>query len=77
MTEHDAIREVCRDWRELAHAIRNEDAYASHVTEAEKDNQRDKMLQQADDIENGKSYGLTIAQRVYYKMTGHCPALLP
>jgi hypothetical protein len=73
----DALASVASDWRELAHAIYQDDAYASHVTQNEKDAIRAKHLAFADRIESGKeSVGYTIWQRVNSKLTGECVALL-
>ncbi len=71
-----ACKQVANDWRELAHAIRLENAYAAHVTEETKQAAMDKMLLQADAIERGEVNNFTIAQRVHYAMTGECVALL-
>ena len=71
-----ACRQVAQDWRDLAHAIREENDYASHVTEAQKDSARDEMLRRADEIEKGEIDNLTIWQRVNTALTGECVALL-
>lgn len=81
MTNHSpeylaACKRVANDWRELAHAIRKNDDYASHVTEETKEKALNKMLTDADRIENGHVDNFTIAQRVHYAMTGECVALL-
>lgn len=76
-TFEQACREVAADWRALAYAIRKDDNYASHVTEETKEQELQRMLTQADDIETGKVTNFTIAQRVHYKMTGECVPFLP
>lgn len=72
-----ALLSVANDWRKLAHAIRKEDAYASHVTEEVKDQSLQKMLAEADRIEHGEISTFTIWQRINEKLTGECVALLP
>lgn len=77
MTEQEACIAVAQDWRDLARAIRKEDRYASHVSEATKDAEMNAMLARADEIERGVIRSFTIAQRVHHKMTGECVPLLP
>ena len=77
MTEQQARKEVAQDWRDMAHAIHKEDAYASHVTDETKEQLLRDHLSFADDIESGVANGFTIWQRIRYKMTGECVALLP
>lgn len=72
-----ALKKVAQDWRDLAHAIRKADRYASHVTEAKKDRNRDDMLARADEIEAGDAASFTIWQRVNTVLTGDCVAFLP
>ena len=74
----DARREVAQDCRELAHAIRMEDAYASHVTECQKDTILADGLAQADAIERGDRSvnSFTLWQRINQKLTGECVAML-
>lgn len=71
-----ALKTVAQNWRDLAHAIRKEDCYASHVTEATKDKYRDDMLSHADEIEAGYVHSFTIWQRLDTVLTGECVALL-
>lgn len=73
---HAALRQVASDWRELGRAIREEDAYADHVTEAEKEAALREMLDRADDIEAGNVRTFTAWQRVNTVLTGECVALL-
>ena len=71
-----ALKRVADDWRQLGFDIRNEDAYASHVTEAEKDADLKAMLEEADAIAAGRVQSFTIWQRVNTVLTGECVALL-
>lgn len=71
----EALRQVAEDWRELAYAIRREDAYAPHVAETTKDTAMRDMLARANEIEAGKVDSFTIWQRVNTKLTGECVAL--
>lgn len=72
-----ALNKVADDWVQLAHDIRREDAYASHVTEAEKDDALAQMVSRAAEIRAGKVGSLTIWQRVNTELTGECVSLLP
>lgn len=72
-----ACQKVAQDWRDIAHAIRRKDAYASHVTEARKLDALHSMLASADRIESGEVTSFTIWQRVNQELTGECVALLP
>lgn len=71
-----ALASVASDWVDLAHAIRREDAYASHVTEADKDSYLAADLALAERIRNGEVKSFTIWQRVDTALTGECVALL-
>lgn len=71
-----ACKTVAEEWRNLAHAIRKEDAYASHVTETQKDNRLEEMLTHADEIATGNITCFSIAQRVHEKITGNCVPFL-
>jgi hypothetical protein len=73
----DAYKQVAADWRTLAHAIRKENAYAAHVTEATKEAAMQDMLIRADEIETGDLRSFTVWQRVNTVLTGECVALLP
>lgn len=72
-----ACKAVADDWRNLAHAIRREDRYASHVTEERKEENLQNMLVSADKIEAGIVDNFTIWQRVNTKLTGECVGFLP
>lgn len=71
----DAIQAVKRDMIAIAHAIKKEDAYASHVTEEQKEQNLIKSITYADNIHN-KLHNLSIWQKVNYKLTGECVGLL-
>lgn len=73
----DAYNKVADWYVQLAHDIRRENAYASHVSE------ETKLLIFADDlrfaekIRSGKAMGTTVAQRINLELTGQSVALLP
>ena len=72
-----AIKKVCDDWRENALAIRSDDQYASHITEAEKEEFLKRSLLLADDLESGRIHPtFTDWQRINIELTGECVALL-
>lgn len=71
-----ALNAVADDWARNAHAIRAEDAYADHVTEATKDAILTKGLEFAETIRRGETKGFTTWQRINAKLTGECVALL-
>ena len=73
----EALNAVADDWAANAYAIRREDAYASHVSEARKDERLARGLEAADRIRQGEIQSFTIWQRVNEKLTGECVALLP
>lgn len=72
----EALASVANDWADNARAIRREDHYASHVTEAEKDQYLTDDLAFAETIRNGAVTSFTIWQRVNTALTGECVALL-
>lgn len=73
-----AREKVAADWRKMARAIRETDDYAPHVTEAEKDARFRKDKSFAADIEAGLvDHNFTVAQRIWFELTGECVALLP
>jgi hypothetical protein len=72
-----AYKKVADYWRESAHAIRNKDLYASHVTEERKIANLVRDLAQADDIERGVIKSFAMAQRVEEALTGTCTPFLP
>ena len=65
-----ARAKVADDWAAMAHAIRTEDAYASHVTADEKDANLRRELARADEIRSGDAGGFTIWQRINAELTG-------
>jgi len=71
-----ALKQVASDWRQLGFDIRDENAYAAHVTEAEKDADILARLKEADAIETGHIQSFTIWQRVNAVLTGECVALI-
>ncbi len=74
----NALKIVANDWRELAHAIKAENAYGSHITEAQKEQFLADGLRYADEIEKGlHNNNFTICQRVDTLLTGECIAFLP
>lgn len=70
-----ARAKVADDWDALAHAIRSEDAYASHVTTEEKEANLRAELLRADEIRSGDAGGFTIWQRINAELTGECVPL--
>lgn len=73
-----AMSAVADDYVKLAHDIHREDRYASHVTEARKEEILAKTLVFADDIRQGApTGGFTVWQRINSKLTGECIAFLP
>lgn len=72
----EALASVASDWADMARAIRQEDAYASHVTEADKDSYLADDLALAERIRDGEVKSFTIWQRVNAALTGECVALL-
>lgn len=73
----DALNAVADDWATLGRDIREQDHYASHVSEEKKDEDLRRMLNGADAVRRGEVNSLTIWQRVNEKLTGECVALLP
>lgn len=71
-----ALIKVASDWRKLALDIRLENAYASHVTDAEKAADMNDMLNEANRIEAGRVDSFTIWQRVNTVLTGECVPFL-
>lgn len=70
-----ALDAVSKDWVDLAHSIRAEDAYAAHVTEAQKAALLAADLAFAERIKTEGAKGFTVWQRVNEKLTGVCLAL--
>lgn len=71
-----ALNTVADDWAALGHAIRKEDAYASHVTEKTKDDILLRDLAFAETIRRGEATSFTVWQRINTTLTGECVALL-
>lgn len=72
-----ALDSVADDLVALAHAIREEDAYAAHVAESVKDARLAEMLAHAAAVRKGIWNDLATWQRINAKLTGECVALLP
>lgn len=74
----DAINKVADDWADLHKRIREEDGYASHVTEEQKDEYLKKELERAEEIRNGVGLdNFTIWQRIDTELTGETVPFLP
>ena len=74
----NALKQVAYDLRKSAHAIKAENAYASHVTESEKEADLAKNLALADEVEKGlHNHTFWLWQRVDTLLTGECIAFLP
>ena len=71
-----ALASVADEWAGMARAIRLEDAYASHVTDADKDSYLAEDLALAERVRAGEVNSFTIWQRVNTALTGECVALL-
>ena len=74
----EALKKVANDLRENAYAIHSENAYASHVTQEEKERYLQERLGYANEVEKGlHNSNFTIWQRVDTMLTGECVAFLP
>ena len=74
----EALKKVANDLRENAYAIHSENAYASHVTQEEKERYLQERLGYANEVEKGLyNSNFTIWQRVDTLLTGECIAFLP
>lgn len=71
-----ALNKVADWYAENARAIRKEDLYAGHVTEATKDAQLAKGLEFAEQVRRGEARGFASWQRINTELTGECVALL-
>lgn len=71
-----AIEKVADWYAENARAIRREDGYAAHVTEATKEAQLAKGLAFAEQVRSGAAFGFSVWQRINTELTGECVALL-
>lgn len=73
-----AIRCVCQWYIQNAHAIRNSDDYAHHVTDDQKDARLSATLGRMAAIERGERLpSVAFLQRLDTHLTGECVALLP
>lgn len=72
-----ALDATANDLAALGREIRSEDAYAPHVTEAEKDEILAADLALAESIRAGSVKSFAVWQRVNMHLTGECVALLP
>ena len=77
-----AIDSVCDERIALYHRIRVGDAYASHVTEAQKDEILRDNIDRMEQVRNGAKadklgYKVWFLQLLDHKLTGECVALLP
>lgn len=73
----DALNKVADEWARNAKAIRTEDEYASHVTEAIKDDCLLKGLRRAEEIRIGNVNSFTAWQDINTAITDECVAFLP
>lgn len=73
-----ALNKVAENLIKNAKGIREEDLYASHVTEKQKEDNLNKRLIYAEEVRNGEHLNnLSIAQRVNYELTGESIPILP
>lgn len=73
----NAFNTVADTMEANAYAIRQDDSYASHVTEEEKDNNLSRSLEYANRVRNGYIDSLAVWQAINQELTGECVALLP
>lgn len=74
----DALAKVADGIRKNAHSMRKGGDYASHITEADKDELLASNLAYADEVEQGlHNRNFTIWQKVDYICTGISVPLLP
>jgi hypothetical protein len=71
-----ACAKAADDLVNLAMAIREEDAYASHVTEEEKDAYMFEMVARAERVRSGDVYYFGAWQDVNSILTGECVPML-
>ena len=71
-----ALAHVANEYEQIAFAVRREDAYASHVTEEQKEALLDKALDAADEIRRGERISFAAWQRVNCLLTGECVGFL-
>lgn len=78
MNREQAILATAAKMEQTALGIREEDLYASHVTEEQKDDNLTKSLRYAKEVRKGEHLSnLTVAQRIRYYETGECLPILP
>jgi len=73
----EALNIVANKYADNAKGIRQEDFYASHVTEEQKDKNLENDLNIAESIRAGKETGFWVLQRLNTVLTGECIAMLP
>lgn len=73
----DARNKVADDWKQNAYAVREDDDYAQHITEQQKDFFLFQSLQLAEEIRWGNESSFTVWQRINTELTGECIAFLP
>lgn len=75
---NSALNKVADDMILLAEAIREEDAYASHISEQEKDQYMADDIEHAERVRLGEGLNnFTIWQRVNEVLTNECVSFLP
>lgn len=72
-----AFNTVADFYHKNAHSIRQQDCYASHVSEELKDDNLQKDLSRAERVRGGSITDFGIWQRINQELTGECIALLP
>ena len=73
----NACKRVAQELRESAEEVKKENAFASHVTDVEKEAYIKRYwLDIADTVERGNITSFTIWQKINYVLTGECVALL-
>lgn len=72
-----ALHAVADDYVRSAHAIRREDLYASHITEAQKKEYLARGIEYAESVRRGNVSNFSVWQRINTHLTGECIAFLP
>lgn len=72
-----ALNTVADWYTDNAYGIREEDLYASHVTEVQKDDYLARGLEHAEDVRAGEVTSFAVWQRVNEVLTGECVGFLP
>jgi hypothetical protein len=77
--EHrEALAKTAEYYRDNAIGIREEDLYADHVSEDQKDEYLANSLQFAKEVSRGEHLGcFAVAQKFHFFLTGDSVALLP